>query len=140
MLKNNKGITLIALVITIIVLLILAGISISLVTGDNGLLKQATRAGAETKIAEAKEMAIMDVNALMSEYYEARYVNRQSNTIGKTAKDYIVANLEDVASTKANYYTVTDDTITLTPLKDDGTTVTGTLKDNGDITWSDVTP
>ena len=36
--KNNKGITLIALVITIIVLLILAGISIAMLTGENGIL------------------------------------------------------------------------------------------------------
>ena len=36
--NNKKGITLIALVITIIVLLILAGVSISMLTGDNSLL------------------------------------------------------------------------------------------------------
>ena len=38
---RNKGITLIALVITIIVLLILAGISIAMLTGDNGILNKA---------------------------------------------------------------------------------------------------
>lgn len=38
-LKEKKGITLIALVITIIVLLILAGVSIAMLTGDNGILK-----------------------------------------------------------------------------------------------------
>ena len=38
---NNKGITLIALVITIIVLLILAGVSIAMLTGQNGILTQA---------------------------------------------------------------------------------------------------
>ena len=42
---NNKGITLIALVITIIVLLILAGVSIAMLTGSNGILTQANRAG-----------------------------------------------------------------------------------------------
>ena len=42
--KNNKGITLIALVITIIVLLILAGVSIAMLTGENGILTQAGRA------------------------------------------------------------------------------------------------
>ena len=36
--KTNKGITLIALVITIIVLLILAGVTIAMLTGDNGIL------------------------------------------------------------------------------------------------------
>ena len=39
--KGTKGITLIALVITIIVLLILAGISITMLAGDNSILKQA---------------------------------------------------------------------------------------------------
>ena len=45
--NRNSGITLIALIVTIIVLLILAGISIQMLTGDNGIL---TRAG------QAKEM------------------------------------------------------------------------------------
>ena len=40
-LKNNKGVTLIALVVTIVVLLILAGVSINLVVGDNGIIKKA---------------------------------------------------------------------------------------------------
>ena len=38
--KSNKGITLIALVITIIVLLILAGVTIAALSGDNGILKR----------------------------------------------------------------------------------------------------
>lgn len=38
--KNNKGITLIALVITIIILLILAGITIATLTGENGILRK----------------------------------------------------------------------------------------------------
>ena len=42
--KNQKGITLIALVITIIVLLILAGVSIAMLTGDNGILTQTNKA------------------------------------------------------------------------------------------------
>ena len=43
-LKNERGITLIALVITIIVLLILAGVSIAMLTGENGILTQSTKA------------------------------------------------------------------------------------------------
>ena len=39
--NSNNGITLIALIITIIVLLILAGVSIAMLTGDNGILTQA---------------------------------------------------------------------------------------------------
>ena len=46
--KGNKGITLIALVITIIVLLILAGVTIAALSGDNGILKRATEAKEQT--------------------------------------------------------------------------------------------
>lgn len=52
---NNRGITLIALVITIIVLLILAGISIATLTGENGLLSKAETAKKETQRASAEE-------------------------------------------------------------------------------------
>ena len=54
--KRNKGITLIALVITIIVLLILAGITISAVTGDNGIIGNAGQAKEETEIANEREI------------------------------------------------------------------------------------
>lgn len=53
--KRNKGITLIALVITIIVLLILAGVSITMLTGDNGILKQAINARERTRGGEVQE-------------------------------------------------------------------------------------
>ena len=39
--RNNKGVTLVALVITIIVLLILAGVSLAMLTGDSGILTNA---------------------------------------------------------------------------------------------------
>ena len=52
---ENKGITLIALVITIIVLLILAGVSIAMLTGDNGIIKQAKNSKTETYTAEQSE-------------------------------------------------------------------------------------
>ena len=55
----NKGITLIALVITIIVLLILAGVSIAMLTGQNGILSQAQRAKTETENAAANEAGIL---------------------------------------------------------------------------------
>ena len=53
--KNNKGITLIALVITIIVLLILASVSIAMLTGDNGILTRAGDAKIETALGAVKE-------------------------------------------------------------------------------------
>ena len=42
--KENKGITLVALVITVIVLIILAGVTISLVVGDNGIITKSKEA------------------------------------------------------------------------------------------------
>ena len=53
---KNRGITLIALVVTIVVLLILAGVSISMLTGENGIIKQASEAKEKTEIAEEKEI------------------------------------------------------------------------------------
>ena len=53
--KTSNGITLIALVVTIIVLLILAGISIQMLTGDNGILNRTTEARSETIHANVYE-------------------------------------------------------------------------------------
>ena len=54
--KKEKGITLIALVVTIVVLIILAGISISVLSGDNGIINQAKKGKEETEISEEKEI------------------------------------------------------------------------------------
>ena len=54
--KKDKGITLIALAITIIVLIILAGISVATLTGNNGILLQTNKAKEETEIANEKEV------------------------------------------------------------------------------------
>ena len=59
--KNSKGITLIALVITIIVLLILAGVTIAALTGDNGILNQAGNAKDKTTEAESIERVQVEV-------------------------------------------------------------------------------
>ena len=59
--KNAKGITLIALVITIIVLLILAGVTISTLTGENGIISRASQASEETRKANSKEQVELAV-------------------------------------------------------------------------------
>lgn len=59
--KKNSGITLIALVITIVVLLILAGISISAVLGKNGILDKAKEAKYLTKLREYEERVTLIV-------------------------------------------------------------------------------
>ena len=58
---KQNGITLIALVITIIVLLILASVSIAMLTGDNGILTMASKAKEQTEIAEEKEQVQLAV-------------------------------------------------------------------------------
>ena len=57
--KSVRGITLIALVVTIVVLLILAGVSISMLTGENGIIRQAQKAKTETELSEIEEAANM---------------------------------------------------------------------------------
>ena len=75
--RNQKGITLIALVITIIVLLILAGVSIAMLTGENGILNKATSARSETNEAEAIERINLALNAVKAEIYDQQ-VDSQS--------------------------------------------------------------
>ena len=66
--KEMKGITLVALVITIVVLLILAGVSINTVLGDDGIIKKAKEAAETTKRASAEE----EMNRLVLEYQLAK--------------------------------------------------------------------
>ena len=63
--KEMKGITLVALVITIVVLLILAGVSINLVLGNNGIIAKAKEA--ETKSAEASQNDLKGMNSLIEQ-------------------------------------------------------------------------
>ena len=69
--KSTKGITLIALVVTIIVLLILAGVSIAMLTGNNGILTQGKRAKEEQAHAAVKEGIML----LYNEYKTKQEVN-----------------------------------------------------------------
>ena len=68
--KSSKGITLIALVITIIVLLILAAVSIATLTGQNGILSRADDAKKENEIASVKEQARLDISNYIAEKLE----------------------------------------------------------------------
>ena len=69
MLKNKKGITLVALVVTIVVLLILAGVSINLVLGDNGIINKAKEA--KEKSAEASKNDVIGMEELVQELENA---------------------------------------------------------------------
>ena len=87
--KSTKGITLIALVVTIIVLLILAGVSIAMLTGNNGVLTQGKRAKEETTVGherEAAQMAYTGAKAKkLGEEVTAEDVNEQLTINGENA-------------------------------------------------------
>ena len=88
--KNNRGITLIALVITIIVLLILAGVTIAMLTGNNGILTKVKEAKEKTKQAEQEETYALEsvLNSINSSapstdgYNENKEVNSPKITQG----------------------------------------------------------
>ena len=88
-LKERKGITLIALVITIIVLLILAGVSIAMLTGQNGILTQAQNAKTTTEDKSAEEkikLAVMAARAQSEGALDAdKLVAEITNNYGGTA-------------------------------------------------------
>ncbi len=89
MFKSKKGITLVALVVTIVVLLILAGVSINLVLGDNGIITKAKEA--ETKSAEARENDLKGMNSLIDQMESAlnggSSNNKEENELGKLVSD-----------------------------------------------------
>ena len=77
--KENKGITLIALVVTVIVLIILAGVSINMLVGENGIINMAQRAKNETEQAKKEE------EQALASAFERNYVtyNGQLHVEGK---------------------------------------------------------
>ena len=87
--KQKNGITLIALVITIIVLLILAGVSIAMLTGQNGILTQAQNAKTTTEDKSAEEkikLAVMAARAQSEGALDAdKLVAEITNNYGGTA-------------------------------------------------------
>ena len=83
--KNNKGITLVALVVTIVVLLILAGVSINLVLGNNGIIAKAK--DAETKSAEASQNDLIGMNELAQQLEEQ--INGSTGNGGKTEPETV---------------------------------------------------
>lgn len=98
--KNQKGITLIALVITIIVLLILAGVTISLTVGKNGALSRARTAVSANDIASAAEEIGIAVSDAQMQFYAAWNTNQNTKSIeyyAATGKD----NAYDANCTKA---------------------------------------
>ena len=84
----NKGITLVALVVTIVVLLILAGISINLLLGENGIIKKAKEA--REKTAEGKTNDMLGMNQLIQDMYDLENSeNKKENDKGDDKSDEV---------------------------------------------------
>ena len=116
MLKNNRGITLIALVITIIVLLILAGVSIAMLTGENGILNQATDARDDTKAAEIREKVELAVQAAYAAQLAADPTSTAELAATAVATQYNTDNSASISFSGSGPWTATIDgyTVTLT--------------------------
>ena len=84
-LQHNKGITLIALIVTIVVLLILAGVSIAVITGDNGVIKSANQAKTEQRGGTVEDrVAVWKAGKATSEY-----THRETKTEDEMLNDLI---------------------------------------------------
>ncbi len=115
-LKNQKGITLLVLVVTIIILLILAGITIGTLTGDNGIIQNAGEAKEETEIANEKEIL---EKATVQAMGNNKYGNIEESELqeqldeetgeGKTEATDIGDEFEVVFTDSNRYYTVDKD-------------------------------
>ena len=79
--KSTKGITLIALVVTIIILLLLAGVSIAMLTGNNGILTQGQRAKEETRIAGVEEVVKL--------YKQGKYIDSTTGSVTENANEML---------------------------------------------------
>ena len=141
----QTGITLIALVITIIVLLILAGISIATLTGDNGVLNKASDSKIVNALGTAKDEINLKAQEAMSDYYESIYVSNESsefnnaglvneimqklktNFDGKESNDYIISagGISEGA------------TIVVQSKAQPSLRIVGTIQENGTISWTD---
>lgn len=99
--KSTKGITLVALVVTIIILLILAGVTIATLTGENGLLEKAKESKTKTGIASIKEQIQIDI------------LGKQSENNGNISDDRLKEILEKYG-TLSEEEKLTDKTLTTT--------------------------
>lgn len=81
--QENKGITLVALVVTIVVLLILAGVSITMLIGDNGILTKAQEAKVKIEEAQEKENATLSQYDIMIKQETGEIWKQDKTTVSK---------------------------------------------------------
>lgn len=135
--NGNRGITLIALVITIIVLLILAGVSIAMLSGENSILSNATKARKDKAISDVKEQVLLAINTAFTEY-NAKLATKELEE-GKKLYDYLNDALSE-SNLKSNNneveYHYSSNIVTI-KYKKDNTTITGKLEpETGKFNWN----
>lgn len=118
--RNQRGITLIALVITIIVLLILAGVSIAMLTGDNGILSKAREAQTGTVKSSNEEILKLAISDVITEHYANSGSGELTitktdleNAIKAASSDYTVVSSAPAANGEVQVTDNTDSTSTL---------------------------
>ena len=89
--RNERGVTLIALVVTIVVLLILAGTAIAMLSGDDGIMTNAQRSQAANTEGEVREKIKMAYNAVKTEISVNSAVKSNYNAQADTANLYAIA-------------------------------------------------
>ena len=113
MLKTQKGITLIALVVTIVVLLILAGVTISLLLDENGIIAKSKDARTETRASQVEDEVGM--------WKQHNFINKESNQAQESA-DTMLANL--ISRKLLTEEEIDRDQELITIKKKDGTVIT----------------
>jgi len=127
MLKENKGVTLVALVITIIVLLILAGVTLSMVMGDSGIFSKANKASSETTISSAKDaVRLATLEAVTDQYDDNGAITTANEITSENVATKVGAKLQDG-------YKIQDGKI-MQGTTDTGVTVTFTVGSNHSVT------
>ncbi len=135
--KNNKGITLIALVITIIVLLILAGVAIAMLSGDNGILTRASDSKVANEIGAKKDEVNMAAAEAITEYYEKKYVT-EDLTAADTVQSMVEAKITALGATDGDLnLTVSAGEVKITSTSKPDLNSTGEIDSEGKITWTD---
>lgn len=117
MMKKQNGITLIALVITIIVLLILAGVSIAMLTGENGILTKASGANEKTTAAEIEEAIKLGVSEILANKLDPTYKGTENVINATNVEAKMKNNNANLSENKIKTVTVaagTDGEVTVT--------------------------
>ena len=136
--SNRGGITLIALVITIIVLLILAGITISILFGDNGVLKEAMQAKDATRGGEVQEIVRLQASTNIGEEYNEGTKKTRDEVISELHSRGKLTDKEVAILKESDTITIGGITIDFSVFENaSGNLTLGAVYDSGDLKIGD---